>query len=91
MNILLEYNGQFTIYDHSLNRSVGVTSTAVKGAILRLQKYALNSKYIVTTNGKVYGWMIFTLTDFLIEDYGFEIIQASVSLFLNQSRNILTQ
>ena len=75
----MEYNGQFTIYDHSLNRSVGVTSTAVKGAILRLQKYALNSKYKVTTNGKVYGWMIFTLTDFLIEDYGFEIIQASVS------------
>lgn len=91
MNILLEYNGQFTIYGHSLNRSLAVTFTAVKGAILRLQKYALYSKYKVTTNGKIYGWMIFTLTDFLIEDYGFEIIQASVSLFLNQNRNILTQ
>lgn len=71
--------------------SMGVTSDAVKGAILRIQKYALYSKYKVTTNGKVYDWVIFTLTDFLMEEYGFEIIQPLVSLFLNQNRNILTQ
>lgn len=62
--------------------SMGVPFAAVKGAILRIQKYALYSKYKVTTDGKVYDWMIFTLTDFLIEEYGFEIIQPSVSLFL---------